>query len=101
MSIFPSVLQNLVKNGWGVSIVMLSDAFTWIVLHPFIAGAVLILCLIVLERLTRRKWPWRFKATVTYVCDGDSVWVKRRIGDRVKLSAYMLTNALRAWEAAR
>ena len=52
---------------------MLSDAFTWIVLHPFIAGAVLILCLIVLERLTRRKWPWRFKATVTYVCDGDSV----------------------------
>lgn len=36
---------------------MLSDAFTWIVLHPFIAGAVLILCLIVLERLTRRKWP--------------------------------------------
>ena len=64
---------------------MLSDAFTWIVLHPFIAGAVLILCLIVLERLTRRKWPWRFKATVTYVCDGDSVWVKRRIGDRMKL----------------
>lgn len=80
---------------------MLSDAFTWIVLHPFIAGAVLILCLIVLERLTRRKWPWRFKPTVTYVCDGDSVWVKRRIGGRVKLSAYMLTNALRAWEAAR
>lgn len=62
---------------------MLSDAFTWIVLHPFIAGAVLILCLIVLERLTRRKWPWRFKATVTYVCDGDSVWVKRTIGGRV------------------
>lgn len=80
---------------------MLSDAFTWIVLHPFIAGAVLILCLIVLERLTRRKWPWHFKATVTYVCDGDSVWVKRRIGGRVKLSAYMLTNSLRAWEAAR
>lgn len=80
---------------------MLSDAFTWIVLHPFIAGAVLILCLIVLERLTRRKWPWRFKATVTYVCDGDSVWVKRTIGGRVKPSAYMLTNALRAWEAAR
>ena len=80
---------------------MLSDAFTWIVLHPFIAGAVLILCLIVLERLTRRKWPWRFKATVTYVCDGDSVWVKRTIGGRVKFSAYMLTNALRAWEAAR
>lgn len=65
---------------------MLSDAFTWIVLHhPFIAGAVLILCLIVLERLTRRKWPWRFKATVTYVCDGDSVWVKRTIGGRTKL----------------
>lgn len=64
---------------------MLSDAFTWIVLHPFIAGAVLILCLIVLERLTRRKWPWRFKATVTYVCDGDSVWVKRTIGGRMKL----------------
>ena len=62
---------------------MLSDAFTWIVLHPFIAGAVLILCLIVLERLTRRKWPWRFKATVTYVCDGDSVWVKRTIGGRL------------------
>ena len=64
---------------------MLSDAFTWIVLHPFIAGAVLILCLIVLERLTRRKWPWRFKATVTYVCDGDSVWVKRTIGGHMKL----------------
>ncbi|MEI3355009.1 MAG: hypothetical protein V8R49_08720 [Duodenibacillus massiliensis] len=43
----------------------------------------------------------RLKETVTYVCDGDSVWVKRTIGGRVKLSAYMLTNALRAWEAAR
>ena len=68
---------------------------------PVYRRRVLILCLIVLERLTRRKWPWRFKATVTYVCDGDSVWVKRTIGGRVKLSAYMLTNALRAWEAAR
>lgn len=33
----------------------------------------------------KHSLPWRFRARVTYVCDGDSIWVKTWYGRRVKL----------------
>lgn len=35
--------------------------------------------------LKRRPFPKKFEASVQFVCDGDSVWVKRNGGGRVKL----------------
>lgn len=46
--------------------------------------AVAALCLIV-GVLYRRKLPWSFEAKVSWVCDGDSIWVKKSFGRRVKL----------------
>lgn len=33
----------------------------------------------------RRRLPWSFKARVVWVCDGDSIWVRRSFGRKVKL----------------
>ena len=33
----------------------------------------------------KHSLPWRFRAGGTYVCDGDSIWVKTWDGRRVKL----------------
>ena len=57
--------------------------------HPLIsAGVVLFVWLLVrrfIRRLFRPRFPRTFTARVTYVCDGDSVWVKPRWGRRTKL----------------
>ncbi|WP_443743216.1 thermonuclease family protein [Sutterella sp.] len=47
-------------------------------------GAVLVLVL--LRRVVRGpKFPWVFMARVSWVCDGDSVWVRTWYGRRFKL----------------
>lgn len=35
--------------------------------------------------LRPRRFPWHFRARVTYVCDGDSIWVRTWYGQRLKL----------------
>lgn len=47
------------------------------------AGATVVALLLFLFR--KHSLPWQFRARVTYVCDGDSIWVKTWYGRRVKL----------------
>ena len=46
-----------------------------------LAILIAVLCLL----LRPQKFPRRFHAHVTYVCDGDSVWVRTWYGRRIKL----------------
>lgn len=47
------------------------------------AAAAVVALLLFLFR--KHSLPWQFRARVTYVCDGDSIWVKTWYGRRVKL----------------
>lgn len=57
--------------------------------HPLMSFVLVILFWFLgrrfIKRLFRPRFPRTFSARVTYVCDGDSVWVKPRWGRRTKL----------------
>ena len=57
--------------------------------HPLISAGVVFLSWFFVRRFIRRlfrpRFPQTFTARVTYVCDGDSMWVKPRWGHRTKL----------------
>ena len=48
-------------------------------------GAPVVVVALLLFLFRKHSLPWRFRARVTYVCDGDSIWVKTWYGRRVKL----------------
>ena len=59
---------------------MVEDYPNWVV------WVLALLCVAVLLWVMRlQRLPWRFRAKVTFVCDGDSVWVRTWYGRRVKL----------------
>ncbi len=57
--------------------------------HPLMSAGVVVLSWFFvrhfIRRLFRPRFPQTFRARVTYVCDGDSIWVKSRWGHRTKL----------------
>ena len=57
--------------------------------HLLISAGVVVLSWFCVRRFIRRlfrpRFPQTFTARVTYVCDGDSMWVKPRWGHRTKL----------------
>lgn len=65
-----NALWNAVESAWIVALLMLLSAV-------FICFLIQLVC--------RRRLPWSFKARVSWVCDGDSIWVKRSFGRKVKL----------------
>lgn len=61
------------------------DQFVMLEQFPDWIWLVLLVCVgAVFWALRPPKLPWRFHARVTYVCDGDSVWVRTWYGRRVK-----------------
>ena len=74
---FASSLGNFI-DGLGIAA---SDDFPFLL---SIAGGIALLLLWgVLHRT--HKLPWVFRARATWVCDGDSIWVRTWYGRRVKL----------------
>lgn len=59
------------------------EALEAIPFECFLGAPVVVALLLFLFR--KHSLPWRFRARVTYVCDGDSIWVKTWYGRRVKL----------------
>lgn len=57
--------------------------------HPLMSAGVVVLSWFFVRRFIRRlfrpRFPQTFTARVTYVCDGDSMWVKPHWGHRTKL----------------
>lgn len=74
---FASALGNFI-DGLGSAV---SDDFPFLL--SVAGGLALLLLWGVLHRT--HKFPWVFKARVSWVCDGDSIWVRRWYGRRVKL----------------
>lgn len=59
------------------------EALEAIPFECFLGAPVVVALLLFLFR--KHSLPWQFRARVTYVCDGDSIWVKTWYGRRVKL----------------
>lgn len=73
-------IQDMISAGLDALAALLPGAFQAVIV---LLSAFAVLVWMILAR--PRRFPWCFSGKVTWVCDGDSVYVNTRWGQRVKL----------------